>query len=65
MIPFFDEVERVTAPRGWALFAWSVGPETPIYVPPERLRTELAGRGFTDFADFAAGPGTSFLARKR
>ncbi|HEV8686889.1 MAG TPA: class I SAM-dependent methyltransferase [Gaiellaceae bacterium] len=65
MIPFFDEVERVTAPGGWALFAWSVGPETPIYVPPQRLRSELAARGFTDFADFAAARGTSFLARKR
>jgi ubiquinone/menaquinone biosynthesis C-methylase UbiE len=65
MIPFFDEVERVTAPGGWALFAWSIGPETPIYVPPERLRAELSRRGFTDFADFAAARGTAFLARKR
>jgi ubiquinone/menaquinone biosynthesis C-methylase UbiE len=65
MIPFFDEVERVTAPGGWALFAWSVGPETPIYVPPEKLRAELSRRGFTDFADFFAARGTAFLARKR
>jgi ubiquinone/menaquinone biosynthesis C-methylase UbiE len=65
MIPFFDEVERVTAPGGWALFAWSVGPETPIYVPPEKLRAELSRRGFTDFADFSAARGTAFLARKR
>lgn len=65
MIPFFDEVERVTAPGGWALFAWSIGPETPIYVSPEKLRTELSRRGFTDFADFSAARGTAFLARKR
>jgi ubiquinone/menaquinone biosynthesis C-methylase UbiE len=65
MIPFFDEVERVTRPGGWALFAWSIGPETPIYVAPERLRAELAARGFSDFADFAAGRATAFLARKR
>jgi demethylmenaquinone methyltransferase / 2-methoxy-6-polyprenyl-1,4-benzoquinol methylase len=65
MIPFFDEIERVTAPGGWALFGWSIGPETPIYVPPERLKAELASRGFADFADFAAGRGTAFLARKR
>jgi ubiquinone/menaquinone biosynthesis C-methylase UbiE len=65
MIPFFDEVERVAAPGGWALFAWSIGPETPIYVPPEKLRAELSRRGFTDFADFSAARGTAFLARKR
>jgi ubiquinone/menaquinone biosynthesis C-methylase UbiE len=65
MIPFFDEVERVTAPGGWALFAWSIGPDTPIYVPPERMRAELSRRGFTDFADFSAARATAFLARKR
>jgi ubiquinone/menaquinone biosynthesis C-methylase UbiE len=65
MIPFFDEVARVTAPGGWALFAWSVGPETPIYVPPERLRAELSRRGFSDFADFSGGRATALLARKR
>jgi ubiquinone/menaquinone biosynthesis C-methylase UbiE len=65
MIPFFDEVERVTAPGGWALFAWSIGPDTPIYVPPERMRAELSHRGFADFADFTAARATAFLARKR
>jgi ubiquinone/menaquinone biosynthesis C-methylase UbiE len=65
MIPFFDELARVTAPGGWVVFSFSAGPETPIWVPPERLREELAPRGFTDFADFEAGPGTALLARKR
>jgi ubiquinone/menaquinone biosynthesis C-methylase UbiE len=64
MIPFFDELARVTAPGGWAAFSFSAGPETPIWVPPERLREELAPRGFTDFAEFEAGPGTALLARK-
>jgi ubiquinone/menaquinone biosynthesis C-methylase UbiE len=64
MIPFFDELARVLAPGGWALFSFSAGPETPIWVAPERLRTELSRRGFTDFADFQAGPGTALLARK-
>jgi ubiquinone/menaquinone biosynthesis C-methylase UbiE len=64
MIPFFDEVARVLAPGGQALFAFSFGPGTPIYVPPERLRQELARRGFTEFAEFAAGKGTALLARK-
>jgi ubiquinone/menaquinone biosynthesis C-methylase UbiE len=65
MIPFFDELARVLAPGGWALFSFSAGPETPIWVAPERLRAELSGRGFTDFADFQAGPGTALLARKQ
>ena len=46
------------------LFSFSAGPETPIYVAPERLRSELGRRGFTDFAEISAGVGTAFLARK-
>jgi ubiquinone/menaquinone biosynthesis C-methylase UbiE len=65
MIPFFDELTRVLSPGGWALFSFSGGPETPIWVPPERLRAELSRRGFSDFADFQAGRGTALLARKR
>jgi ubiquinone/menaquinone biosynthesis C-methylase UbiE len=64
MIPFFDELERVLAVGGSLVVAFSNGPQTPIYVPPERLRTELARRGFTYFEDFAAGGGTALLARK-
>ncbi len=64
MIPFFDELDRVLAPGGQAVFAFSLGPATPIYVTPERLRNELERRGFTDFAEFAAGKGTALLARK-
>ena len=65
MIPFFDEVARVLRPGGTALFAFSIGDQTPIYVTPERLRAELSQRGFTDFADFTAGRGTALTARKR
>jgi ubiquinone/menaquinone biosynthesis C-methylase UbiE len=64
MIPFFDELERIVAPGGQVLFAFSVGASTPIYVAPERLRAELTRRGFTDFADFEEGPATALLARK-
>jgi hypothetical protein len=64
MIPFFDELVRVLEPGGQVLFAFSLGAETPIYVPVERLRAELERRGFMDFAEFAAGEGTAFLARK-
>lgn len=64
MIPFFDEVARVVAPGGHALFAFSSGAGTPIYVPSQRLRDELARRGFTEFAEFNAGRGNAVLARK-
>ena len=65
MIPFFDELARVLAPGGHAILAFSLGPGTPIYVPLERVEQELASRGFTEFAEFAAGKGTALLARKR
>ena len=64
MIPFFPELERVTRPGGAVVFSFSGGADTPIYVPPEVLRRELGKRGFSDFADFAAGNGTALLARK-
>ena len=64
MIPFFDELTRILEPGGQALFAFSHGAGTPIYVPPDRLRAELARRGFADFAEFAAGGGSALLARK-
>jgi ubiquinone/menaquinone biosynthesis C-methylase UbiE len=65
MIPFFDELARVTAPDGAVVLSFSAGPETPIFVPAARLRDELERRGFADFAEFSAGRGTSVLARKR
>ena len=40
MIPFFEELARVTAPGGAVVFSFSAGPETPIYVPPEVLRVD-------------------------
>jgi SAM-dependent methyltransferase len=64
MIPFFDELARVVAPGGSVVIAYSGGAGTPIYVPSDRLRRELGARGFTDFAEFEAGRGTAFLARK-
>jgi ubiquinone/menaquinone biosynthesis C-methylase UbiE len=64
MIPFFDELARVVAPGGHVLIAFSAGPETPIYVPPDRLRNELSRRGFAEFAELSAGRGTALLAAK-
>jgi SAM-dependent methyltransferase len=65
MIPFFDEIDRVLAPGGSGIFSFSGGAETPIWVPPERIRAELSRRGFSEFADLHVGRGTSVLARKR
>jgi SAM-dependent methyltransferase len=65
MIPFFDELARVVASGGHVLIAFSVGDQTPIYVPGERLRAELGRRGFAEFAELAAGRGTALLAVKR
>jgi SAM-dependent methyltransferase len=64
MIPFFGELARVVAPGGHALIAFSSGAETPIFVPPERLESELRGLGFTQFAVVAAGRGLALLAQK-
>jgi SAM-dependent methyltransferase len=65
MIPFFDEITRVLRPGGHALFAFSGGPDTPIYVRPERLRSELERRGFSDFAYLRQGRGTVLIARRQ
>jgi ubiquinone/menaquinone biosynthesis C-methylase UbiE len=63
MIPFFDELARVTAPGGSVAVAFSAGSQTPIWVPLERVQAELEGRGFTHVARFSAGSGVALLAR--
>jgi hypothetical protein len=50
---------------GSLLIAFTWGADTPIYVPFDRLRSELLERGFSQFAEFEAGPGTALLARRR
>jgi ubiquinone/menaquinone biosynthesis C-methylase UbiE len=64
MIPFFDELARLLASGGYVIVAYSAGPETPIYVPAERLRSELGRRGFAEIAELSAGRGTAVLAAK-
>jgi ubiquinone/menaquinone biosynthesis C-methylase UbiE len=64
MIPFFDELARVVAPGGQLVMAFSRGPETPIFVAPERIRRELGRRGFELECELAAGPGTAIVARR-
>ena len=64
MIPFFEELGRVTAPGGRAIFAFSRGAETPIWVPPEKLRARLGEVGFGDVEELAAGQGVAVLAAR-
>jgi SAM-dependent methyltransferase len=64
MIPFFEELARVTAPGGTLVAAFQSGPATPIWVPPDALRERLIPLGFTDFEELAVGEGTAFLAHK-
>jgi len=64
MIPFYDELARIVAPRGTLVLSSSRGSETPIYVAPERLRRELEGRGFAEFAEFSAEPATALRATR-
>lgn len=64
MIPFFDELARVTAPGGHIAIAYSMGPNTPIWVPTERVRRALEQRGFVHVADFTVGTGIALLARR-
>lgn len=62
MIPFFDEVARVTAPGGTVVVAYAIGARTPIYVPLERVRAELERRGLKHRRDVSAGEGIALLA---
>jgi len=64
-IPFFDELARLVAPGGNVLFSFSLGANTPIYVPFGRLEAELRRRGFPEFAEFSAPPASALLCRKR
>jgi len=63
MIPFFDELARVTAPGGLVIVAFTMGDRTPIFVPLGRVRSELEKRGFSHVADFDVGAGTALLAK--
>jgi malonyl-CoA O-methyltransferase len=64
MIPFFDELARVTAPDGALAFVSYSGPDTPIWTPPETLRARLEPLGFDRFDELAVGSGTALLARR-
>jgi ubiquinone/menaquinone biosynthesis C-methylase UbiE len=62
MIPFFEELARITAPGGAILFAFSSGSATPIYVPTETIRARLEPLDFERFEELSAGGGTALVA---
>jgi malonyl-CoA O-methyltransferase len=64
MIPFFDELARVSEPGGTLVFAFSAGAETPMYTATDRLRKGLAPHGFDDLEEIEAAGGTAVLARR-
>ena len=64
MIPFFDEIARVTAPGGHVAVAFSMGPQTPIWVPLDRVRAELERRGLQHRGDFQIDTGLALLAQR-
>ena len=64
MIPFFEELARVVKPGGRVIFAFSRGAETPIWVPPEKLRARLVAVGFANVEELAAGTGVAVLAAR-
>lgn len=64
VVPFFGELARVVRRGGTVVVSFSLGRETPIWVPPDRLRGELARAGFADFRELEAGTGTALLARR-
>lgn len=57
-----DELARVLAPGGALAMAYSSGPDTPIWVPLDRVARELEARGVTGVRTFSAGIGVSLLA---
>ena len=65
MIPFFEELARVTVPGARVVVTSSFGSQTPIYVPPGTLRKHLAPLGFGDFEELTAGEGIAFLATRK
>ena len=64
MIPFFDELARVITPGGTLAFAFSAGPDTPMYTSTDRLRKGLAPYGFDELEEVEEAGGTAVLARR-
>ena len=62
--PFYGELARVVRPGGWVVFAYALGPETPIYFRPAELERGLRRVGFAEVRTGAAGRGEWTAARR-
>ncbi len=61
---FWGEVTRVLAPGGALAIEYSLGEETPIYLPAPDVKRHLSAAGRYEFEEGRAGRGTWILARK-
>jgi SAM-dependent methyltransferase len=59
--PFEDELLRVLAPGGWALFCYPMGPGTPIWFPSSLVAPRLRRAGFAEirYGTVASGEWTA------
>jgi SAM-dependent methyltransferase len=55
--PFENELHRVLAPGGWALFCYPLGPGTPIWFPTDLVAPRLERAGFAEVRSGVVGPG--------
>jgi SAM-dependent methyltransferase len=62
--PFENELHRVLAPGGWALFCYPMGPGTPIWFPSDLVAPRLRRAGFADVRRGVVGVG-EWTAGKR
>jgi SAM-dependent methyltransferase len=62
--PFEDELHRVLAPGGWALFCYPMGAGTPIWFPTALVAPRLARAGFGEVRSGKVGPGEWTAGRR-
>jgi ubiquinone/menaquinone biosynthesis C-methylase UbiE len=62
--PFEQELHRVLAPGGWALFCYPMGPGTPIWFPTALVAPRLERAGFAEVRSGVIGPGEWTAGRR-
>jgi SAM-dependent methyltransferase len=62
--PFEDELLRVLAPGGWALFCYPMGPGTPIWFPTALVAPRLRRAGFAEVRYGTVGNGEWTAGRR-
>ena len=62
--PFPEELLRVLAPGGWAVFVYPMGPDTPIWFPASLVRPHLERAGYAEVRSGLVGAGEWTAGRK-